>query len=267
MASAQAITTSEYIGHHLTYLMFDLKTMSIVHEQTTFWTINVGTMLFSTILGVIFVLLFWLAARKIHAGIPSGWQNFVEWSVESVDNVVKETFHFENKMIGPLALTIFAWIFLMNFMDLLPVDLFPRLAGLMGVHNLRVVPTADPNMTFALSISVFVMIIYYNFKMKGVVGLAKEVATKPFGPWLFPVNIIFRIVEELVKPMALSLRLFGNLFAGELVFILIAALLPWWAQWFPGGMWAIFHILIILIQAFIFMMLTIVYIGMAHDTH
>lgn len=267
MASSTALTSAEYIQHHLTYLMLDLKTMKIVHEQTSFWTINVGTMFFSIVLGLIFIGLFWFAARRIHAGIPSGWQNFVEWAVESVDGVVKETFHFENKMIGPLALTIFAWVFLMNFMDLLPVDLFPRLAGLMGIQHLRVVPTADPNMTFALSISVFIMIIYYNFKMKGAGGLTKEVLTKPFGPWLFPINIIFRLVEEIVKPMSLSLRLFGNLFAGELVFILIAALLPWWAQWFPGGIWAIFHILIILIQAFIFMMLTIVYIGMAHDTH
>ncbi len=267
MAAAQAMTTSEYISHHLTYLMLDLKTMKIVHTQTSFWTLNLGTMFFSTVLGLIFVFLFWAAARKIHAGVPSGFQNFVEWAVEAVDNTVKETFHFENKMIGPLALTIFAWVFLMNFMDLIPVDLLPRAANLMGIEHLRVVATADPNMTFALSLSVFVMVIYYNFKMKGGVGFLKEVLTHPFGPWLFFVNVPFRLVEELVKPMSLSLRLFGNLFAGELVFILIAALLPWWFQWFPGGIWAIFHILIILIQAFIFMMLTIVYIGMAHDTH
>jgi F-type H+-transporting ATPase subunit a len=267
MSGATTITSAEYIQHHLHYLLFNLKTMSFVQEQTTFWTINVGTMVISFILGLIFVGLFYAAARVVTSDTPNGLQNFVEWAVESVDGVVKETFHFENRLIGPLALTIFAWIFLMNFMDLLPVDLLPRIAGLFGIHYLRAVPTADPNMTFALSISVFVMIIFYNFKMKGAVGLAKEVLTKPFGPWLFPINVIFRLVEEIVKPMSLSLRLFGNLFAGELVFILIAALLPWWAQWFPGGIWAIFHILIILIQAFIFMMLTIVYIGMAHDTH
>lgn len=267
MADATTLTSSEYIQHHLHYLLFDLKTFSLVREQTSFWTLNVDTMLVSIVLGLIFVGLFYAAARWVHPGVPSGLQNFVEWAIESVDGIIKETFHFENKMIGPLALTIFAWIFLMNFMDLLPVDLLPRLASLLGFHYLRVVPTADPNMTFALSLSVFVMIIYYNFKMKGAAGFAKEVFTKPFGPWLFPVNVVFRLVEELVKPMSLSLRLFGNLFAGELVFILIAALLPWWAQWFPGGIWAIFHILIILIQAFIFMMLTIVYIGMAHDTH
>jgi F-type H+-transporting ATPase subunit a len=151
-------------------------------------------------------------------------------------------------------------------MDLLPVDLLPRIMGLFGVHNFKTVPTADLSMTFAMSLSVFFLIIYYNIKIKGF-GLLKELFTQPFGKWLFPLNILFRIIEELTRPISLSLRLFGNMFAGELIFILIAALLPWWIQWIPGGIWAIFHILIITIQAFIFMMLTIIYLSMAHESH
>ena len=264
---AQTMTSSEYIAHHLVNLQLDLRTMHIVTEQTSFWTLNIDTLFVSFVLGFVFVSIFWLAVRKVKPGVPSGFQNFVEWAIESVDGIVKENFHFENPMIGPLALTIFTWVLLMNFMDLLPLDLVPRIAQLFGFEHFRAVPTADPMMTFALAITVFIMIIYYNFKMKGPVGLAKEVLTKPFGVWAMPVNLAFRLVEELVKPLSLALRLFGNLFAGELVFILIAAMIPWWFQWTIGGIWAIFHILIILIQAFIFMMLTIVYIGMAHETH
>ena len=263
----KGLTSSQYIAHHLVNLQLDLKTMHIVDVQTTFWTLNLDTLIISFILGFLFVLIFYIGAKCIKPGVPSGFQNFVEWAVELVDNIVKENFHFENLMIGPLALTIFTWVLLMNLMDLLPVDLIPRIAESMGYTHFRAVPTADPMMTFALAISVFVMIVYYNIKMKGPVGLTKEILTKPFGPWLFPINFTFRVVEELVKPLSLALRLFGNLFAGELIFILIAAMLPWWFQWTIGGIWAIFHILIILIQAFIFMMLTIVYIGMAHDTH
>ena len=180
---------------------------------------------------------------------------------------MKDAFHHENKLVGPLALTIFLWVFLMNFMDLVPVDLLPQLAVWLGLGHFRAVPTADPMMTFAMSLTVFVLVIYYNFKLKGAWGLLKEVCTQPFGIWLLPVNVFFRIVEELVKPMSLALRLFGNLFAGELVFILIAGLISWKWQWLLQAPWAAFHLLIISIQAFIFMMLTVVYIGMAHDSH
>lgn len=151
-------------------------------------------------------------------------------------------------------------------MDLLPVDFLPRIAAACGLPYFRAVPTADVNLTFALSLSVFILIIFYNCKIKGFRGLSKEILCSPFGPWLFPLNIVFRIIEECVKPLSLALRLFGNLFAGELIFILIA-LLPWWIQWTAGGIWAIFHILIITIQAFIFMMLTVIYISMAHESH
>lgn len=264
---SKTMTSSEYIAHHLINLQLDLRTMKIVTVQTSFWTLNLDTLFISFVVGFLFTGLFWLGVKRMKPGVPGGLHNFVEWAIEAVDGIVKENFHFENAMIGPLALTIFAWVFLMNFMDLLPVDLIPRIAQLFGFEHFRAVPTADPMMTFALAITVFIMIIYYNFKMKGPVGLTKEVFTKPFGVWGMPVNVVFRLVEELVKPLSLALRLFGNLFAGELVFILIAAMIPWYLQWTIGGIWAIFHILIILIQAFIFMMLTIVYIGMAHDSH
>ncbi len=206
-----------------------------------------------------------LAARKATTGVPGKLQNLVEIVVEFVGKSVTDTFHGTSKVIAPLALTIFVWVFLMNVMDLLPIDLVPRALEYVGFTHFKSVPTADPNMAFAMSLSVFALIIFYNIKIKGW-HLGKEILTKPFGPWLFPLNIFFRLVEEFVKPLSLALRLFGNMFAGELVFILIA-LLPWWAQWLPGGIWSVFHILIITLQAFIFMMLTIVYLSMAHETH
>lgn len=265
--ATQAMTPAEYVQHHMLHLQLNLKTFAVgTGNQNGFWTLNIDTMAVSIILGILFCALFYMAARRAHTDIPTGWQNFVEVAIEKVDEIVKDSFHFQNNLIGPLALTIFTWVFLMNFMDLIPVDLIPHGLSYAGVKYFRAVPTADPMLTFSLSITVFIMVIYYNFKIKGPRGLGKEVLTKPFGPWLFPLNIAFRLLEECVKPLSLSLRLFGNLFAGELIFILIA-LLPWWSQWTVGAVWAIFHILIILIQSFIFMMLTIVYIGMAHDTH
>jgi len=206
-----------------------------------------------------------MAARRAVVGVPGHWQNFVETMVEFVDKTVKESYHGTSQLIAPLALTIFIWVFLMNFMDLVPVDLLPSTLSWFGIDYFRSVPTADPNITFGLSLTVFAMLIYFNIKIKGVVGLGKEMATQPFGIYLMPINILFRVLEEFVRPISLSLRLFGNLFAGELIFILIA-LLPWWIQWTAGGVWSIFHILIIAIQAFIFMMLTIVYLSMAHET-
>lgn len=193
-------------------------------------------------------------------------QNFVEMILETVNKLTEETFHGESTLIAPLALTIFVWVFLMNFMDLFPVDLIPRLAGLAGADHFKTVPTADPSLTFALSLTVFALIIFYNIKSKGFGGWGKEILSRPFGWYLLPLNVVFRILEDGVKPLSLSLRLFGNLFAGELVFVLLA-LLPWWIQWLPGSMWAIFHILIITIQAFIFMMLTIVYLNIARESH
>jgi F-type H+-transporting ATPase subunit a len=247
---------SEYIGHHLTNLQ--------VGEG--FWTFNIDSLFFSFVLGVVVFGLFWLAARKANAGVPGKLQNFVEMVVEMVDTQVKDTFHGKSALIAPLALTIFVWVFVMNTMDLLPVDLLPSIAGAMGIHYLKVVPTTDLNLTFGMSLSVFVLIYFFSVKVKGLKGFAHEVMFAPFGKYLIPVNILFRIIEDIAKPISLALRLFGNMYAGEMVFILIA-LLPWYLQWLLGGPWAIFHILIITLQAFVFMMLTIVYLSMAHESH
>lgn len=250
------VTSAEYVQHHLSHL---------TAGSGGFWTINIDTLIVSLIIGLLIVGLMRFVALHMTSGVPGKLQNTIEMVVEFVHKSVRETYHGKSQVIAPLALTIFLWIFLMNVMDLLPVDLLPRFLGLFGIHHFKSVPTADPNATFAMSLSVFVLIVFYNITIKGW-GLLKEILTVPFGPWLFPINIIFRLVEEFVKPLSLALRLFGNMFAGELIFILIA-ILPWYTQWLPGGLWAIFHILIITIQAFIFMMLTIVYLSMAHDTH
>ena len=261
---AEILTPAQYIQHHLTHWTFDLTTMQM--GDGGFWTLNLDTMLVSILLGILFLSVFYNFAKTATAGVPGKWQNFVEMCAEFIDSTVKEVFHEQSSLVAPLALTVFMWVFLMNFMDLLPIDLLPRIMEIFGAPYFKAVPTADPMATFAMSITVFVMIIFYNLKSKGLFGFLKEALTKPFSPWLFPLNLIFRIIEECVKPLSLALRLFGNLFAGELIFILIAVL-PWWIQWTVGGIWAIFHILIILIQAFIFMMLTVVYIAMAHEKH
>jgi F-type H+-transporting ATPase subunit a len=263
--NTEEVTITHYIQHHLQNLSLNLKTMQL-GDGGGFWTLQLDTLFFSITLGAIFLLTFISAAKKATAGIPGKLQNFVEIIVEFVDRQVKDTFHGRSALIAPLALTIFVWIFLMNFMDLLPVDLLPRLANLLGIAHLRVVPTTDPNLTFSLSLTVFLLIIFYSIKIKGAKGFAKELTCEPFGIYFLPVNLILKLVEEIAKPLSLALRLFGNLYAGELIFILIA-LLPWWIQWPLGGIWAIFHILIITLQAFIFMMLTIVYLSLAHENH
>lgn len=259
---------AEYISHHLTHLTLGLNNMTVT-ASGGFWSLNLDTLLVSIVLGIIFLLLFFSVARRMSVEKPGKLQLFIEMIIEFVDNLSRETFRGDSPLIAPLALTIFIWVFLMNFMDLLPVDLVPRLMGLFGMPYFRAVPTADPNLTFSLSISVFLLIIIYNIKSKGFVGLGKEMLTMPFGNkiYLYPINAIFRIIEECVKPISLSLRLFGNLFAGELIFILIAAMIPWYIQWPFSGIWAIFHILIIVLQAFIFMMLTMVYLSIANEKH
>lgn len=256
--STEGLTTSEYIQHHLTNL----------HSGEGFWSLHLDTLFFSIVLGLLIFGTMWLATRKATAGVPGKLQNFVEMVVGMVDAQVKDTFHGKSDLIAPLALTIFVWIFAMNAMDVIPVDLLPLVASWFGVHHLKVVPSTDLNATFAMSISVFFLIYFYSFKVKGVVGFGKEVLFAPFGkfPLLIPVNVLFRVVEDIAKPISLALRLFGNMYAGEMVFILIA-LLPWYLQWMLGAPWAIFHLLIITLQAFVFMMLTIVYLSMAHESH
>ncbi len=249
-------TSSEYISHHLTNL----------HAGEGFWSFHLDTMSVSLVLGFILFGAMWLAARKATSGVPGGLQNFVEMVVEMVDTQVKDTFHGQSKLIAPLALTIFVWIFGMNAMDVLPVDLLPLVLHWFGVDHFKIVPSTDLNATFAMSLSVFFLIYFYSLKVKGLGGFTHEILCAPFGKWMFPVNILFRIVEDIAKPISLALRLFGNMYAGEMVFILIG-LLPWYLQWTLGAPWAIFHLLIITLQAFVFMMLTVVYLSMAHESH
>lgn len=258
-------TISDYIGHHL-------------HNATVgegFWAVHVDTLAWSIALGILFLWLFRSVAKTATTGVPSKWQAIVEMTVEFVDDTVKGTFHGKNPVIAPLALTIFVWVLLMNLMDLVPVDWLPSLAqfigGQMGYDPdhvyMKVVPTTDVNMTFALSLSVFALVIYYSIKIKGFGGFMKELYAHPFNtPWLYWFNFILELVSLLAKPLSLSLRLFGNLYAGELIFILIAATMGLW-QLPVHFIWAAFHLLVIPLQAFIFMMLTVVYLSMAHEDH
>ena len=265
MAAGQK-TAGEYIQHHLQNLQVCKVDGEWVwnHCQGNFWTLNVDSMFFSVFLGALFLFFFWRTANRITTGVPGRFQATVESLVEFVDTSVKETFHGESKLIAPLGLTIFVWVFLMNLMDLIPVDWLPATAHMAGIEYLKVVPTTDLNITFAMSLSVFVLIIYYSIKAKGVSGFVKELTLQPFNhPIAIPFNLILEGVALLAKP--LSLRLFGNLFAGELIFILIALLGVW--QLPLHFAWAVFHILIIVLQAFIFMMLTIVYLALANEEH
>lgn len=279
MASAEegGSNVSRYIEHHLTNLKFDLSTMRLDSHAEGFWVLHVDSLAFAVGLGLVFVLLFRAVASRVTSGEPGPWQNFVEMVVEFTDGQVRDIFHGNSRLVAPLALTIFVWVFLMNFMDLIPVDALPALAGSLGVEYLKVVPTTDPNVTFGMSLTVFALVIFYSIRIKGGWGYVKEFLTHPFGWWLAPFNLMLKLVEEIAKPVSLSLRLFGNLYAGELIFILIALFtlgagvslitLPLFAtQLLLGAAWAIFHILVVTLQAFIFMMLTIVYLSMAHET-
>ena len=260
-ASEGPLSATDYIVHHLTNLKIG----------TGAWVLHVDTLFFSLLLGLVIVVLFGVAARRATAGVPGGLQNFVEILVEFVDKQVKDTFHGRSVLIAPLALTIFCWVFLWNAMDIVPVDLLPLAAGAIGVPYLRVVPSTDLNATFGLSLSVLLLIIFYNFKIKGPLGFAKEFLTHPFGPYLFPANLLLNLVELIAKPISLALRLFGNMYAGEMIFILIALMYGggWLLAPLAGVLqlgWAIFHLLIITLQAFIFMVLTIVYLSMASES-
>ncbi len=237
-----------------------------------FNAIHIDSMLWSVGLGIVFCWMFRSVAKKAEAGVPSGMVNVLEMVVEFVDNTVRDTFHGRNKMIAPLALTIFVWVFLMNLMDLIPVDLIPSLLGLVGVHFQKIVPSTDPNITMGMALGIFILMLYYSIKIKGF-GFVKELTMNPFNHWLFiPVNLFMEVVGLLAKPFSLGLRLFGNMYAGEMIFILIAALFSAGVAWMlPAGLlqvaWSIFHILVIVLQAFIFMVLTIVYLSMAHEDH
>ena len=286
-------TISEYIVHHLTNLTygklpagFEREDGSVVGEGGAwvmahggneaaamgFNAIHVDSMLWSIGLGIIFCWLFRRVAKKAESGVPSKAVNIVEMIVEFVDNTVRDTFHGQNKLVAPLALTIFVWVFLMNLMDLIPVDLIPSLLALAGVHYQKIVPSTDPNITMGMALGVFILMLYYSIKVKGM-GFVRELTLNPFNhPVFIPVNLFMEVVGLLAKPFSLGLRLFGNMYAGEMIFILIAALFSAGIAWaLPAGLlqigWAIFHILVITLQAFIFMVLTIVYLSMAHEDH
>lgn len=273
------VSNTHYIKHHLTYLTYDLKTMSLGNGG--FWTLNLDTLFFSILLGSLGLFILYAAARRVSTGVPGKLQNFAELMLQFADTQVKDCFHGKNNVIGPLALTIFIWVFLMNFMDILPVDILPAVGSLFGLPNLKVVPTNDLNLTFAMSLSVFFLILFYSLKVKGAKTFIKELTLQPFNhPLLIPFNLLLELVGLIAKPISLSLRLFGNLYAGELIFILIALLTLnasastalssttlGIAQFFLSLGWSIFHILVITLQAFIFMVLTVVYLSLAHEDH
>ncbi|MBV8665899.1 MAG: F0F1 ATP synthase subunit A [Burkholderiaceae bacterium] len=274
-AAEAAPTASEYIKHHLTHFQSTPQ-----HGVIDFHVINMDTIFWSVLMGVIGLLLMWLAARKVTAGVPGRFQAMVEILVEMVEEQSKAIItHGNRAFIAPLALTVFVWVFLMNSMDFLPVDLFGSLFKLLGLdgifHHQRVVPTADLNGTLGMACGVLALMLYYNVKIKGLGGFVHELFCAPFGshPALWIPNLGLNIIEFTAKTVSLGMRLFGNMYAGELIFLLIALLgstATWWGfgmHVIAGSIWAIFHILIVALQAFIFMMLTLVYIGQAHEGH
>ena len=266
--------SSEYIQHHLTnltYGQFANGEWGFAHgpedvAEMGFMSIHVDTMFWSLSLGLLFLAIFTISARSATAGVPGTLQNLCEMAVEFVENNITQVFgNRPNAVIGPLALTILVWVFLMNLMDLVPVDWIPYLAAVTGIPYMKVVATTDPNATLGMSISVFILVLFYNFKIKGPIKFGASLVTHPIPHWsMYWFNFILETVDMIAKPLSHGLRLFGNLYAGEMIFILIA-LLPFWAQWALSLPWAIFHILIIVLQAFVFMILTIVYLTQAHE--
>ena len=278
--TSEAMTSADYIRHHLQNLTCGLHEGHIhcAHsaeeaKEMGFWALNVDTFVVSLVLGLVFLIFFYRIAQKAKKGIPSGAQNFVEWVIEFIDNSVRGSFTGRSALVAPLAMTVFIWIFLMNLMDLIPVDYVPYLAESMGLGHFKVVPSTDPNATIGMSLGVFFLVLFYSIKMKGFAGFMGELALMPFQSKnklvqviFMPVNLLLEGVNLIAKPVSLALRLFGNMYAGEMIFILIA-LLPFYVQWTLSLPWAIFHILIVTLQAFIFMTLTIVYLDMAHQEH
>ena len=273
-----AESSGDYIKHHLTNLAYGRKAdgswgfAESAEEagQMGFWAVHVDSMAWSLGLGVVFCVVFGIAARRATAGVPGGLQNAVEMIVDFIDDTVTSIFQHRNALIAPMALTIFVWVFLMNLMDLVPVDWVPEGAKLVGIHYMKIVPSTDPNITLGMALAVFLLILFYSIKVKGVVGFAKELLCHPFPWYLAPVNLVLEGVTLLAKPVSLGLRLFGNLYAGEMIFILIAlmfgvglllGIFGGFLQW----AWAVFHVLIITLQAFIFAVLTVVYMAQAHD--
>jgi F-type H+-transporting ATPase subunit a len=271
-AATHAPTASEYITHHLGHLSNKHQSFvvdfSVVNYDTLFWSITMG---------VIGCLIMWLAARRATSGVPGRFQAAVETLFEMVDNQAKTIVHGDRSFIAPMALTVFVWVSLMNSLDFLPVDLFSAAFNYLGVEHLfphhRVVPTADLNGTIGISLGVLILMLYYGIKVKGLGGWLHELFAAPFGIYMAPFNLLLNVIEYAAKMVSLGMRLFGNMFAGELLFLLIAMLgstatvMGFAGQVLAGSIWAIFHILIVFLQAFIFMMLTLVYLGQAHEGH
>ena len=274
MAAEHELDATTYIQHHLTFLA------EPVAEKGGFWTLHYDTIVTSVIIGVLVLGFMWLVTRKATSGVPSKIQAFVELTVEFVNDQVRSLFHQDYRLVAPIALTVFLWVLFMNAMDFLPVDIMAWIyQHVFGLKEWRSVPTADVNTTFALSLSVFGLMIFYNIKNKGLGGWLHELIATPFGVkplWLSPLlvvfNLLFNMIEYVSKPLSHSLRLYGNMYAGEIIFLLIGL---WAANGVEGVIvggflnlgWAIFHILIVVLQAYIFMMLTVVYIAMAHEQH
>ncbi len=267
MSSGSELTPTEYIQHHLSFLAKPVA-------EGSFWTLHVDSVITAAVLGVLSIGLMWWVVRGATAGVPTKRQAFVELMFTFVDDQVKGIFHGKRDFVTPTALTVFVWILLMNTMDFLPVDIMAKILGVFGIHEWRLVPTADVNTTFALALSVWLLMIYFSIKVKGLGGFVHELFCSPFGghPLLWPANFLFNLVEYISKPLSHSLRLYGNMYAGEIIFLLLWL---WAATGLVGTVfgailgvgWAIFHILIVVLQAYIFMMLTIVYISMAHESH
>jgi F-type H+-transporting ATPase subunit a len=272
MAAEHELTPSSYIGHHLSFLQQPVG-------EGSFWTLNVDSLLTAALLGLLGMGFFWWVVRGATSGVPNKRQAFVELAVEFVDNQAKGMFHGDRRFIAPTALTVGMWVLLMNAMDFLPVDWVSGALGLAGVHKWRFVPTADVNTTFALALSVWLLMIYFSISVKGLGGWIHELFCTPFGfkpLWMSPLlvcfNLLFNLVEYISKPLSHSLRLFGNMYAGEIIFLLLwmmagVGLVGAFFAIVLGFFWAVFHILIVALQAYIFMMLTIVYISMAHESH
>jgi F-type H+-transporting ATPase subunit a len=267
MAAEHELTPSSYIGHHLAFFEHPVG-------QGGFWTLNLDSLITSAVLGVLGIGFLWWVVRGATSGVPGKRQAFVELACEFVDKQAKDIFQGDRKFIAPAALTVFVWVLLMNSMDFLPVDIVAWFTHFFAPHGFRIVPTADVNTTFALALSVWLLMIYFSIAVKGLGGWIHELFCSPFGsnPLLWPANFLFNLVEYISKPLSHSLRLFGNMYAGEIIFLLLwmlagAGLAGTLAAIPLGVVWAIFHILIVVLQAYIFMMLTIVYISMAHESH
>jgi F-type H+-transporting ATPase subunit a len=265
MASEQELSPTAYIQHHLKNLTFQV-------QEGGFWTIHVDTLVTSVLMGLLIVFAFWLATRKATSGVPGKWQAFVEICLEFVDKQARDTYHGPSKLVTPIAITLFFWILMMNMLKMIPADFIAKPLELVGIHYWKPVPTADVNATLGLSISVFFLMIFFALRSKGIGGFTREFLTAPFGKWMLPFNLILNIVEWVSKPISLAMRLFGNMFGGEIVFLLIwvlggASIFGMLAGATFGLGWMLFHLLVIPLQAFIFMMLSIVYLSLSEDSH